>query len=103
MKIEKKSLLIELLSGAQVLCLTGALIVGFFWVRASINNIVREQIMEDNKLFAAQMSKLIQRSDVSTIEYGTDDWKKLQTLIEEVSLPNDGYMCITESKEGNLV
>lgn len=104
MQISKKSLLIELLSGVQVVCLTIALVGGAFWVRASVQGIVRNQIIGDNKLIAGQMSKLISsRTDISSIEYESESWSKLQTLIEEVSLPSDGYMCIADAKSGKLV
>jgi len=104
MRISKKSLLVELLSGVQVVCLTIALVGGAFWVRASVQQIVRNQIMEDNKTIAAQMSKLISsRADIFSVEYGSDSWAKLQTLVEDFSLPNDGYMCVADAKDGKLV
>ena len=104
MRISKKSLLIELLSGVQVVCLTIALVGGAFWVRASVQRIVRNQIIGDNRLIATQMSKLISsRSDISSIEYESDSWSKLQDLIEDVSLPSDGYMCIADARSGKLI
>jgi HD-GYP domain-containing protein (c-di-GMP phosphodiesterase class II) len=104
MKIVRKSQLVELLSGAQVVCLTIALLAGAFLVRASLQRIVRTQIMEDNRLIATQMSKLIRsRHDIDSIEFGNDSWNKLQTLIEEVSLPNDGYMCVASATDGSLI
>lgn len=103
MKITKRALLVELLSAVQVVCLTVALLGGAFWVRASVQKIVRTQIMGDNKLVAQQMSKLIDRSDFSAIEFGTDDWSELQSLVEDVSLPNDGYMCIADAQDGRLL
>lgn len=104
MKISRKSQLVELLSSAQVICLTIALLAGAYFVRANVQRIVRTQIMEDNKLIATQMSKLIRsRADIDSIEFGNDSWNKLQTLIEEVSLPNDGYMCVANATDGKLV
>lgn len=104
MRISKKSVLIELLSGVQVVCLTIALIGGAFWVRASVQGIVRNQIIGDNKLIATQMSKLISnRSDIASVEFESDSWSKLQNLIEDVSLPSDGYMCIADAQTGKLI
>ncbi len=104
MTISKKTLLVELLSGVQVVCLTIALVGGAFWVRASVQRIVREQIMGDNKLIATQMSKLINsHSGESSIEYGSTGWQTLQALIEDVTLPGDGYMCVADAIDGKLV
>ena len=95
MQISKKSTLVELLTSVQVVCLTVALLGGAFWVRASVRKIVRNQIGGDNKLIATQISKLIDsRKDIGSIEYGSSGWEELQTLIEDVELPNDGYVCI---------
>ena len=101
--ITKKSLLIELLSAVQVICLTVALVGGSFWVRASVGRIVREQIMHDNLLIAEQMSKLIRQSDIGSVEFGSEGWSELQSLIEEVNLPNDGYMCVANGRDGKLI
>lgn len=102
MKITKKSLLIELLSGVQVVCLTTAMLCSAFWIRAQVQGIVRKQIVSDNQLIAAQMSKLIDRTNIESVEFGSDGWEELQTLIEEVELPNEGYMCVT-NHDGSLI
>jgi len=104
MRITRKSLLVELLSGLQVICLTTGLIGGAFWIRASLQKIVRNQVIEDNKLIATQMSKLIgSRTDIDSIEFGSEGWARLQDLIEEVRLPNSGYMCIADAADGKLI
>jgi response regulator RpfG family c-di-GMP phosphodiesterase len=103
MKISKKSLLIELLSGTQVVTLTFALIASALWIRSSVQGIVREQIGSDNRLIASQMARLISLSKFDSIDYGTPGWDRLQTLIEEIELPNDGYMCIAGAGDGKLV
>ena len=104
MQISKKSTLVELLTSVQVVCLTVALLGGAFWVRASVRKIVRNQIGGDNKLIATQISKLIDsRKDIGSIEYGSSGWEELQTLIEDVELPNDGYVCIAGGQDGKLI
>ncbi|MEM6470068.1 MAG: HD domain-containing phosphohydrolase [Planctomycetota bacterium] len=104
MRITKKAQLVELLSELQVICLTVALLGGAFWVRSSVHEIMRNQVMGDNQLIATQMSKLIRkRPDISTIEFGNQSWDELQTLIEDVSLPNEGYMCVADAEDGSLL
>ena len=103
MRITKKSLLVELLSGVQVVCLTVALLGGAFWVRTCVQDIVRTQIIQDNQLIAQQMSNLIgHRNDITDVKYGNASWEVLQSLIEDVSLPNSGYMCVAD-KSGQLL
>ncbi|MEM6690231.1 MAG: hypothetical protein AAF664_12430 [Planctomycetota bacterium] len=104
MQITKKSLLVEMLSGLQVVCLTIALVGGAFWVRASVQRIVRNQVVSDNRLIAEQMSKLIRsRSDIVSVDFGSSSWNQLQSLIEEVTLPNEGYMCVADARDGRLI
>jgi putative two-component system response regulator len=103
MKISKKSLLVELLSGAQVVTLTIAMLASALWIRSSVQGIVREQIGNDNQLIAGQMARLISQNKFDSIHYGSPSWERLQTLIEEIKLPNDGYMCVADSKDGKLV
>ena len=103
MKFSKKSQLVELLSGAQVVCLLIALTGFLYWIRGSVQEVVRQQIMGDNQLIAAQMGKLIDQTKPGLVEFGSEAWDRLQTLIEEVELPNDGYMCIADDKTGKLL
>lgn len=103
MRIVKKSALVELLAGAQVLCLAMALIGFAFWIRGSVQGVVRRQILGDNQQIAAQMGKLIDGKELGSIEYGSRNWEFLQSLIEEVSLPNQGYMCIADDETGKLL
>ncbi len=98
-----KKRLIELLSIAQIVCLMSALFGFTIWVRISVHQIVRSQIMDDNRLIAEQMAKLIESSKFGKVEFQSDAWEKLQTLIEEVSLPNGGYMCVADAADGRLI
>jgi hypothetical protein len=103
MKISKKSLLVELLSGAQVVTLTVAMLASALWIRSSVQGIAREQIGNDNQLIASQMARLISQSKFESIDFGSSGWERLQTLIEEIELPNDGYMCVADAADGKLV
>lgn len=97
-------MLVELLSSLQVVCLTIALIGGAVWVRASVQRIVRHQIMGDNRLIASQMSRLIStRSGISSADYGSASWEELQSLIEDFTLPGDGFMCVANATNGKLL
>lgn len=103
MKILNKSQVVELLSRAQIVTLTVAMLASAFWIRASVQGIVRNQIGNDNHLFASQMARLIGQGDFSSIEFGSDGWERLQSLIEEIKLPNDGYMCVADAADGKLL
>lgn len=104
MRISNKALLIELLSGAQLIYLLAALVGGSLWVRSSVHQIVRTQIMGDNELIARQMSRLIhERQDISSVDFESAGWNELQTLIEDVTLPSDGYMCVANANDGKLI
>lgn len=103
MKITKKSLLVELLSGVQVVCLTIAMLLSAFWIRSKVHTIVREQMMAENQLIATQMAKLIDRTPIRSVDFGSEGWERLQTLIEDVKLPNEGYMCVADATDGKLI
>jgi len=103
MESSNKKKLVNLLSISQIVCLIIAISGFAFWIRGSVHGIVRSQIMEDNRLIAGQMAKLIESSRFGNVEYQSENWEKLQTLIEEVSLPNSGFMCVADTADGRLL
>ncbi len=102
-KLTRSSQLIELLAGVQVVGLAIALVCGASWVKSKVGAVVRRQIIADNQLIAQQFGRVIELSNLERIEYESASWNTLQNLVENIRLPNEGYVCIAESDSGKLL
>lgn len=101
--IKKTSILIGLLAGFQAVVLL--LGVGLFahWMTGRMSQLVRNQVLQDNQQIAAQMAGLIEQLQPTNFKRGSEDWEKLQSAVEKISLPNDGFLCIIASASGELL
>lgn len=103
MRINKRWLLIALLAATQASCLLAG--VGSFadWLHRKLNYVVREQVLADNDLIAGQMARLIEQMHLPNLKPDSPGWLKMQTLIEGIRLPNEGFLCIVDASSGKLV
>lgn len=101
--IKKASHLVGLLAGFQLVVLLIG--VGLFahWMTGRMVQLVRHQVLQDNQQIAAQMAGLIEQLQPRDLKRGSSDWEKLQTTVEKISLPNDGFLCIIASGSGELL
>ncbi len=64
---------------------------------------MHEQVLADNIQVARQMTTLIKEMQLGDVRNNIDDWKRMQSVIQEVHLPNDGYVCLVDGNEGNVI
>ena len=103
LKINSRIALIILISCAQLMCVTAGLVWFGLWLSAGLLSQMREQVLASNEQFAVQTVEMVRRMKLEDVHPGTQDWERLQKIIEQVKLPNDGYLSIVESEEGRLV
>lgn len=87
----------------ELLLLVGAIVTVAFWAQSSVSDGMADQALADNHLVAEQMGRLIDDMGLHDLSMGSDDWAKLQEIVTEARLPNDGYLCVTGSDSGKLI
>ena len=102
-RLTKNSQLIEILAGIQIIGLAIALVCGAAWAKSKIGTVVRQQIIKDNQLIAAQLGRVIRLSHDQKIEFGSESWERLQQLVEKIELPNQGFVCVADRGSGQLL
>ncbi|MFG0328514.1 MAG: HD-GYP domain-containing protein [Phycisphaerales bacterium] len=103
MRITKRMLLAVLLSIAQLACLVLGLAWFANWLHRDLDRMMRAQVLADNALVASQMAELIEVMGIETLEPESADWERLQSTIETIRLPNDGFLCVVSNETGALV
>ena len=103
MRISKRWLLILLLVASQAACLLPGVAWFSGWLRGSLMQTLRQQVLADNQLLAQQMATLIDNMKLGSLEQGSPDWQRLQTAVEAIHLPNNGFLCIVDSKTGGVL
>ncbi len=103
LKLRSKSQLVEWLAGTQVVLLAIALVCFSGWIKIKLGALIREQIIAENQLIAEQMGRVLASVQSDPVEFGDENWGRLQTIVEDAKLPNDGYLCIASSETGKLL
>jgi response regulator RpfG family c-di-GMP phosphodiesterase len=103
MKIRKRLLLVVLVAGAQLACLCGAIAVFASWLQNDLESTARSQVLADNKQFAAQMATMIRAMGLHDLRRDGPDWVRLQRAVEQIKLPNQGFVCVVENGKGQIL
>src|SRR5271155_4029664 len=103
MKIRKRLLLVLLVAGGQLACLCCAIAVFASWLQSDLETTMRSQVLADNKQFAAQMATMIRAMGLHDLRPGSPDWLRLQQAVEQIQLPNQGFVCVVEDGKGQIL
>ena len=103
LKFDRRVALIALIAACQIICLLGA--TGFFSVklRASIRETIHDQVLADNIQTAQQMTALIRQLEVDDLRESLASWQRMQRSIQDIRLPNDGFVCLTDDADGAIL
>ncbi|MEM7453797.1 MAG: HD domain-containing phosphohydrolase [Planctomycetota bacterium] len=101
-KIKKRSLLIGLVTSGTFVCFLIGVLVYSSWLQSSIQTVIGQQVVDDNIQTTRQLSRLIREMDLASLR-DEDSWNRVQDIVEEIELPNDGFVCIIDSQTGNLI
>jgi len=103
LKIRKRSLLVASISIATLLCLLFGIFVYSNWLQREIGEVVQRQVIDDNIQTARQLTRLVHEMDIDDIQRDPASWDRLQSIVEEIRLPNDGFVCVVNAASGNLI
>ena len=101
-KFRKRVILIGLLSLSVFLCFAAGVYAYSHWLEAGIQTTVREQVLADNIQTAKQLARLIDEMELADLDQ-YDSWDRLQSVVEDIELPNDGFVCVVDSSSGFLL
>ena len=102
-RIHKPSVLIATIAVTQAVCLTAGVLFFASWMRTSVSEIVYQQVLDDNVQMTRQLTVLVKHMDVGDIRENSASWHKLQRVIGHIQLPNDGFVCLTDARNGDLL
>ncbi|MEM8947253.1 MAG: HD domain-containing phosphohydrolase [Planctomycetota bacterium] len=102
-QIRKRHILILAIASAQAICLCWGVFIFNSWLRTSVRQVVHDQVLADNVQTAEQMINLIRHMEVGDLRENKDSWLKLQSTVREIRLPNEGFVCVTDAGDGELL
>ena len=90
--ISKRHFLILLIAAAQAICLFVAMVMFNASLQKSIEHRMYDQVLADNIQLAGQLAKLMGKMDASDLRDNPSSWERMQTVIREIKLPNEGFV-----------
>ena len=101
--IGKRHILILAIAAAQAFCLCWGVFVFSAWLRSSVREVVHEQVLADNVQSAKQLVALIRQMEVNDMRRSPDSWQRLQGTVRDIRLPNEGFVCVTDANDGEVL
>lgn len=103
MRTSNRFRLVANLAAAQLFCLGWGLFLFANWLHGSIQATVHEQVLADNVQTARQMTSLIGEMQLGDIRQDNQAWSRLQDVVRDIKLPNEGYVCLVDDQSGQLL
>lgn len=101
--MSKRLVLIIAILLVEATCLFVGVLAAGYGMRRSLANTATQQALDTNRMIAEQFGRLIDQTGLTETARTSQDWNKLQEIIEQAKLPNDGFVCVTDSKTGRLI
>ena len=102
-QIKKRFVLILILSVAQLACLSWGVLWFDHWLQGSIRTTMTKQVLDDNIETARQMTRLIEETGIGDVASNLRSWNRLQSIIKDIRLPNEGFVCIARNEDGQVI
>lgn len=103
MRIRYRYQLVFILAAVQFACLGAGIVTVAGWLRIGIRETVHEQVLANNVQIARQLTKLIREMRIGDVRTNPEAWQKMQSLVRDIQLPNEGYVCLVDSDDGSLL
>lgn len=101
--VRQRWLLIGSLIAAQLLVLFAATVLFERWLARELRSTVRERVLDASLQTAGQIVGLIEMMDLNDLTPGSDDWRRLQDVVERTSLPHGGFLCVIDRDTGRIL
>ncbi|MEE9212163.1 MAG: HD domain-containing phosphohydrolase [Phycisphaeraceae bacterium] len=102
-RIRKRWGLIVLVMLGQLVCLLTAVAVFDAWLTRRLRQTVRERVLLATQQTANHVATLIGQLNIRDLTAGSDDWQRLQSIVEQTHLPNRGYLCVIDRDTGRIL
>lgn len=103
MKFRRRWALILALSSAQLICLLAAVAWYGNWLHGGLTQLMLGQMLAVDSQATAQMTEVIDQLGIGYPKPHSEDWKKLQSMVERIHLPNSGYLSVIDRDSGDLL
>lgn len=96
MHISRRLTLILVLGGLQALLLGVAWFYTFNKIRREFASVIERQVLENNARTASEFAELIESQVSGSIEFGSTDWDRVQSMVESLDLSAEGFACLID-------
>lgn len=103
MKIRSRYVLVFALAACQTFCLAWGVALFAGWLNGAIRHTVHQQMLSDNLQIAEQLTGLIHEIGLHDIRSDEQEWWRLQRVVADIRLPNEGFVCVVDSGDGALL
>lgn len=102
-RIKKRRLLVIILSLSQLACLLLGMLFFAQRLKSELTGLMRSKFQANSQHASLQMAELIRQMHIKDMTYGSDDWNRLQSVVENLELSNQGFVCIIDRNDGRLL
>lgn len=103
MKNKPGWLVVILISSVQLALLLIAVLMLFSWFLNQTEETVGHQACSDNHALTRQIVNAIDTAELREIRDGGSDHDKLETILAEIQIPNDGFACVINARTGKTL
>lgn len=103
MRFTKRYQLVANLAAAQLFCLGWGVFFFGMWLHAIVESTLHQQILADNVQTAKQLSTLVREMRIGDVRSDPQAWDRMQSLVRDIRLPNDGYVCLSDADSGEMI
>lgn len=103
LQLRKRTTLVLAVAATQAICLCGGVVLFGAWLEAAVRTTVQQQVLGDNIQTARQMGRLIREMNLNDPRFDVDSWERLQDTVRQISLPNEGFICVTDASDGRVL
>jgi len=96
MRITRRLTLILALGGLQASLLGVAWFYTFGTIRREFASVIEQQVLDSNAQTASEFAELIESQITGTIEFGSPDWDRVQSMVESLDLSAEGFACLID-------
>ena len=102
-RIRRSGALVLAIAVTQAACLVAGVYAFAGWMRSAVETVVYQQVLDDNLQMTRQLIVVVQLLDVDDLRDNPAAWRRAQAAVGSIELPNDGFVCLTDTRDGRLL
>ncbi|MCG8649816.1 MAG: HD domain-containing protein [Pirellulales bacterium] len=72
------------------------------WLKTRLRQTIHDQVVADNIQTAQQLARLVREIGLQDFR-SPSSWERMQSIVEDIRLPNEGFVCVVDSESGELL